>query len=322
MRIVEYDDADPWLVLQLTLLALDFPLTPEQAAQIRRTDPRPLPCMTLNAVQDGRVLGQVGVSRLPMVSTEGREDVGGLWAIAMHPQYRTEGVARHLLGEAHSRMREAGLRFSTLGTTRDGAAYALARRHHYAEMNVWATALARWETAHQPTRLLARPTGPEGYESVERGFLSIAGSYLGFAWRHTPCAALRLVNPADIWILRENRQDVGYAIASSDTILLRVSSLLLRHGVDAAEAIAAVAAQFRARYVQVEVSRPVEIASLRRAGYQVAHPSQAGFLLRPLVPDVTLEDARRLFGIGTDRFLISWLDVTGEAPISRRQSQP
>jgi hypothetical protein len=25
---------------------------------------------------------------------------------------------------------------------------------------------------------------------------------------------------------------------------------------------------------------------------------------------VTVEDARRLFGIGTDRFLISWLDVT------------
>jgi hypothetical protein len=28
------------------------------------------------------------------------------------------------------------------------------------------------------------------------------------------------------------------------------------------------------------------------------------------VPEVTVEDVRRLFGIGTDRFLISWLDVT------------
>ena len=41
MKIVEYDDVDPVSVLQLTLLALDFALTPE-----------------------------------------GREDVGGVWAVS------------------------------------------------------------------------------------------------------------------------------------------------------------------------------------------------------------------------------------------------
>jgi hypothetical protein len=33
-------------------------------------------------------------------------------------------------------------------------------------------------------------------------------------------------------------------------------------------------------------------------------------MLKPLLPELTADDARRLFGIGTDRFLISWLDVT------------
>ena len=33
-------------------------------------------------------------------------------------------------------------------------------------------------------------------------------------------------------------------------------------------------------------------------------------MLKPLAPDVTVDDARRLMGIGTDRFLISWLDMT------------
>jgi GNAT superfamily N-acetyltransferase len=311
MRIVEYDDADPWQVLQLTLLALDFPLTPEHAGQIRRTDPRPLPCLTVNAVEGDTVLGQVGVFRLPMVSTEGREDVGGLWALATHPRCRAAGVAQRLLEEAHSRMRAAGLRFSAFGTTRDGAAYALARRYGYEEMNVWATALARWETAHQPTRLHARPLLPEDHQLIERIFSSIAGGYLGFAWRHTPFAGLLLVNPADIWILSKNRDNVGYAITRADATVLRVSSLLLRQSLDTAEAIAAVAAQVKSAYVQVEVSRPVEIASLRRAGYQVSSPTRSGFLVKPLVPDVTHDDARHLFGIGTDRFLISWLDVTG-----------
>jgi hypothetical protein len=33
-------------------------------------------------------------------------------------------------------------------------------------------------------------------------------------------------------------------------------------------------------------------------------------MVKSLDPSVTVEDARRLFGIGIDRFLISWLDTT------------
>src|SRR5512138_3337885 len=82
MNIVEYNDVDPLSVLHLTMLALDFPFTPEHAAHIRQTDPRPFPCFTVNAVEDDAVLGQVGAFRLPMISTEGREDVGGVWAVS------------------------------------------------------------------------------------------------------------------------------------------------------------------------------------------------------------------------------------------------
>jgi hypothetical protein len=252
--------------LCLPVLALDFPLTPEYVEHIRRTDPRPLPCLTLNAVEDDSVMGQVGVFRLPIISTEGRQDVGGLWAFATLPQDGAEGVPQRLMEEARPRMRAAGLRLSTFGTKRDGAVNALARRLGYEETGVWATALARWETAHQPTRLQAQPLGREEYDLIERIFASVAGGYLGFAWRHSPFAGLRLVNQADIWIVAENRQSTGYAITRGDATVLRVSNLLLRQDVDTAEAIAALAARLKSAYVQVEVSRPVEIASLRRAG--------------------------------------------------------
>jgi hypothetical protein len=66
----------------------------------------------------------------------------------------------------------------------------------------------------------------------------------------------------------------------------------------------------KAPYVQVGMSRPSDIASLKRAGWQVTYPNWASFMVKPLVPELTADDARRLFGIGTDRFLISWLDVT------------
>jgi GNAT superfamily N-acetyltransferase len=310
MKILEYDDVDPLQVMYVAKLALDFALTPEKVAHLRQSDPRPFPCLAIYAVEDETVLGQVGIFRLPMISTAGREDVGGIWAVSTHPQYAGRGVASRLLEEAHTRMREAGLRFSTLGTDRYRVAHKIYRQHGYEETNVWATALARWETAHQPTRLRAEAPGPEGYARVEDIFKDIAQGYLGFAWRHTPFARLRLVNLTDIWILRENTRLVGYAFARADNTMLTISTIVLRPGIDPAEAVAAIAAELKSAYIQVKASRPMEISSLRRAGYHVAQPTWDGFMIKSLLPEVSIEDARQLFGIGTDKFLISWLDVT------------
>jgi GNAT superfamily N-acetyltransferase len=311
MEILEYNDVDPLKVMYLTQLALDFALTPEMVARIRQSDPRPFPFLAIYAVENDIVLGQVGVFRLPMISTEGREDVGGIWAVSTHPEYARRGVASRLLEEAHTRMQETGLRFSTLGTNRYRVAYKLYRQHGYQETNVWAIALAPWETAHQPTRLRAQPLGIEGYDFVDKIYMDIAQDYLGFAWRYIPFARLRrVVNSSDIWILRENNRVIGYALTSSDQTMLTISNLVLQRNIDVAEATAAVAAELKSAYVQVKLSRPSEITSLRNAGYRVAHPTWDAFMVKPLVPEVTFEDAQQRFGIGTDRFLISWLDTT------------
>ena len=311
MKIVEYDDVDPVSVFQVTMLALGFALTPEHAEHIRRTDPRPFPYLAVCAVEDDVVIGHVGVFRLPVISTEGREDVGGIWAVSTHPEHAGGGVASLLLEEAHARMQSVGLRFSTLGTDRFRVAHKLYRQHGYVDMQVWATALARWETAHKPTRLRARPPDQEGFEFVEKIFEKVASDYLGFARRHTPFMRLRdQVSLEHIWILWRNNEPAGYGIAHADKDVLNISDLLLQNDIDAPEAVAAIAEEIKTSYVQVSINRPVDIASLRRNSYQVAHPNWAAFMVKPLVPEVTIEDARRLFGIGTDRFLISWLDVT------------
>jgi GNAT superfamily N-acetyltransferase len=311
MKILDYDEVNPLQVLHLTMLALDFPFTPEHAAHIRQMDPRPFPCFTVNAVEDDVVLGQVGVFRLPMISTEGRQDVGGVWAVSTHPNHAGRGIASALLDEAHTRMRDAGLRFSTLGTSRSGVSHKLYQRHGYVDMNVWATALARWETARQPTRLHAQPPGSEGYDFVEKIFADLASDYLGFAWRYTPFARLHdKVNLEDIWVLWENNAVVGYLFARKEKSMLLIDVQLLRMDIKATEAIAAIVSELKAPYVQVRMSRPSDIDSLRRSGWQVAHPDWGAFMVKPLTPNVTVEDARHLFGIGTDRFLISWLDTT------------
>jgi GNAT superfamily N-acetyltransferase len=311
MMILEYNDVDPLQVLNLSMLALEFPFTPEFAAHIRRTDPRLFPCLTVNAVEEDVVLGLAGILRLPMISTEGREDVGGVWAVSTHPLHAGRGVASALLEEAHVRMQAAGLRFSTLGTGRSGRAYRLYQKHGYVDMHVWATVLARWEVAHQPTRLRAQPAGEEGFDFVEKIFQKLASAYLGFAWWHSPFVRLRdKVKLEDIWVVWENQEPVGYVFARKENLMLKIDIQALQIGINAAEAIAAVASKLKTSYVQVTVSRPSDISSFQRAGWQVAYPNWEAFMLKPLLPELTADDARRLFGIGTDRFLISWLDVT------------
>jgi len=157
---------------------------------------------------------------------------------------------------------------------------------------------------------LSKFNGSDGYEFVEKLFADIAQEYLGFAWRHTPFARLQLVNLSDIWIVQENGHPIGYAFVHADSTMLKISNLTLKLGADIAEAVAAITAELKSTYVQVKITRPVEIASLQRAGYQVSHPTWGAFMVKPLVPDMTADDVRHLFGIGTDRFLISWLDLT------------
>jgi hypothetical protein len=91
--------------------------------------------------------------------------------------------------------------------------------------------------------------------------------------------------------------------------MLRISLQILRPGI-AAEAIAAVASQRRAQYVQVTMSIPSDVERLQQNGWHLSYPTWDAFMVKPLVPGLTAEDARHLFRIGTDQFLISWLDTT------------
>jgi GNAT superfamily N-acetyltransferase len=311
MKILEYDEIDPLGAFNVSLLALDFAFTPERAAHIRRTDPRPFPCLAVYAVEGDLVLGQVGVFRLPVMTAEGPEDIGGVWAVSTHPQYAGRGVASLLLEEAHARMRAAGLRFSSLGTNRWRVSHKLYRRHGYEDVQVWGSALARWEIAHQPTRLRARPLQPKGLDFVEQIFQGAAPDYLGFSRWSLPFAPLwDKVNPADVWVIWKHDLPVGFAFVQLHQNVIKISHLLLPPELDAAEAVAAVISNLKASYVQVTFTRPSDMLSLQQLGYQVAYPSWNAFMVAPIVPGVTAADARCLLGIGTDNFLISWLDTT------------
>ncbi len=318
MEIVEYDSADPAGVLQLNLLSLGWALTPEQVALIRRLDARPFPFFALYAVEDGCVAAQVAVYRLPMESVAGPEEVGGIAAVCGHPAFARRGLVAQLLEAAHDRLRAAGLRFSTLGTARHRGAYELYRRLGYEDLHVHASAFAPLEVvlAGAPgARLRAQATGRERLALAGGVFERLAAGKLGFARRPAnfleTLVALGDLPPDDVCLLWDREGLAGYAVARNPgPTFLSISDLALLDPSRAADAAGALARARPAAYVQVRVSGPAQSASLRQAGYPPARPDWGTFMVKPLLPGLSLADARRCFDVGSDRCRLSWLDTT------------
>jgi len=330
IRIAEYDAVDPLQVLHLNLLCLDFALTPELVASIRRMDPRPFPFFALYAVEGSTVAGQVGVFRLPVVSTTGAGEVGGVWAVSTHPAWRGQGVASLLLDEAHARMAAAGLRFSTLGTDSYRVAHGLYAKQGYRDLFSPAAALGRSDPSpgsgaalslakgHRPLSaapgLTVEPAGVERLALADRLFERIAWGRLGFARRHTPffsfLHARSYLNANDLWLFQRDGEAVGYAVAGQQNGLLRVRNLLLAAGVNAAEAAASLAQHTGARYIEVRLDTAGHATAFAQAGFQVASQSWGAFMAKPLAAGATLAEFRQSYGLDDGRFLSSYMDLT------------
>jgi len=314
MQILDYDRVDPLDVLNLNLLSLDYALTPERVALIRQLDERPFPFFAIYAIDGGIVAGQAGVYRLPTMTSEGPEDVGGVWAVCTHPAFSRRGIAHRLLEEAHARMREAGLRFSTLGTARHRGAYRLYQQLGYEDFFVTLTTFSELESVRLATRLVAEHATPDRYPLADTFFHEVSAGYLGFARRSKAFIAMMVaigdLGAEQVWLLWDGEELAGYALATISESVLSVNNLLLRESALAAEAVSALCQEQPVSYVRVHLDQASVGESLRKAGYPPGLPGWGTFMIKPLIPDVSVEGARRIFGVGTERFMISPIDVT------------
>ncbi len=314
IRIAEYDDVDPLQVLHLNLMCLGFALTPELVALIRRMDPRPFPCFALYAQVGATVAGQVGVFRLPVVSVAGAAEVGGIWAVATHPEYQQRGVATQLLAAAHARMRAAGLRFSTLGTDRYRVAHALYRQQGYSDLHSPAIVVGRSDALPDRPEIRAEPAGADRLDLADRLFERSAAGRLGFARRHTPFFAFlharRYLDAQALWLLWRDNELIGYAAATARGSLLEVTNLLLTDATAATAATKALARAAKTQYVCARLDQADDIQAFAQAGFHLANQGWGTFMAKPLTADATPAEFSQLYGLEEGRFLLSFMDVT------------
>ncbi len=318
MEIREYDQVDPFDVLDLNLLCLRYELTPERVGTIRRLDPRPFPFFAIYAMEEGSLLGQVGVYRLPIVTIDGPEEVGGICAMCAHPAHSRRGVGSLLIEEAHARMRAAGLRFSALGTSRQWVAHPFYQKHGYQEFASFASALAARETAlrFEDRELRSEQAVLENLAAADALFRQAAAGKTGFARRHEPFLSM-MVEVGDIFgldhlrLLRNGKDLVGYAVVRDSDAVFKVEDILLFDGTGIPDATTALLREVRAPYVLLTVNKDSHhIADLRRAGFRVTYATYDTTMVKPMADDMSVEAFCALTQVGTPRFLMSGMDVT------------
>ena len=317
MQILEYDDVNPFNVLELNLLGFRFALTPELATLIRRLDPRPFPFLAIYAVEEGQILGQVGVFRLPMMTTNGPEEAGGIWAMATHPSYGRRGIGSLLMEEAHARMRAAGLRFSVLGTSRHWVAHPFYRSHGYQNIANFASILTHRDSLLAfESKLTVKPATREDLAEVDSLFHEVARGKFGFARRHDPFMSM-LVDIGDVMgidnlrILRLHNEVVGYAVVRPSETVFKVDDIFLRDDINIMGATAVLLQETQAPYVQITMNNhSPHLELLRQSGFQVTDSTWDVVMAKSLTAELNDNDLRRLLGVDSNRFLMSWMDVT------------
>jgi len=318
MNIVTYDDLDPFDVLDLNILCFNFALTPEMVSKIRRLDRRPFPFFALYAVDRGRLLGQVGVFQVPLMTTQGPVEAGAIWAMCTHPAYSRQGIGSALIREAHERMRAAGLPFSTLGTSRHWVAHPFYRRHGYLDLANFASALTHRKSLPNEagSQLVVRKAIQADLAPANDLFRQAAVGKTGFSRRQNSFMEM-MIEVGDILSMDELRmihlgQDlVGYAAVRKSNDLLVVNNFILLNGFKIVDAAAALLGKAGTPYIRlVTDNHSTYLEDLRMSGFRVTPSTLDVTMIKSLQDEILLDQFHQLFDVGSGRFMMSGFDVT------------
>ena len=319
MNIVAYDDLDdPFDVLDLNVLCFNFALTPDMVAKIRQLDQRPFPFFALYAVDQDRVLGQVGVFRVPLMTADGPVEAGAIWAMCTHPAYSRQGIGSVLIREAHDQMRSAGLPFSTLGTSRHWVAHPFYRRHGYLDLANFASSLAHQSTLSEDagSRLVVRKAAQEDLPQIDRLFRRAAAGKTGYSRRQESFMEM-MIEVGDILsmdqlrVIHLGQALVGYVAVRQSESLLAINNFLLLDEIKVVDAAAALLRDASAPYVRIVTNNHSRyLDDLRQAGFRVTTSTLDVTMIKSLGEPLTRDQFYHLFDTVSGRFMMSGFDVT------------
>jgi GNAT superfamily N-acetyltransferase len=260
------------------------------------------------AVDQGAVVGQMFVERVPYTFPHGTETVSGIAGVTTRLDHARGGIARQLLEEVHRRERAAGIRHSILWTNRSWGAHRLYEKIGYRD--VYAPPLA--------VRILPLPRHRSGGARVRTArrsdFRAIEGLHArsgegrwGFAQRPARFARREAATGGfraeDVLIALDRGEPSGYAVVGDRRGQARCGELVAssssaRNRLCASVEARASAGSFTFWDGVVNDMGP----ELRRRGYVVSAAGWFGLMASELGRERSRAELVREFGTSDPRF--------------------
>lgn len=310
MKIKGYDEVDGQQVLELNLKTFGWFLSPIQVELIRSVDPRTPDYVALYAVEGEEVQSQVGVVTLNTKTAEGEERVGYIWGVATRPSSARRGHARKLIEEAHNRLLDEGIRYSFLGTGKSLVAYDLYRKFGYLDFTIFKRGFKSCEDKKLPEIELMTSVDSNIISDL---FYESSKEYLGFVKRSKNFLEVRKAwswfNYDLVGVFYENKDPIGYVIASKDNRILKLWEICCPNKQDLKRCVSILGKDLDVDHIVVNlVDRFVIEEHLIDSGFNIFNESWGIFMVKDLKGDKPVGYFQRIYGISDKKFHMTIMD--------------
>jgi|GEM_PF-1921535 len=312
MKIFEYSKVDWQQVLELNLTSFNWYLTPSLVSNIFNVDKRVAQYFAIYGVENGEVLGQVGILIDNTKTINGYERIGYLWALCTKPSAFRKRVATRLIEEAHLRLLADGVRYSFIGTQRSLIAYDLFKKIGYSDFINSNLALKNYEK-HEINKTDVSFSTEYDEEMIFEIFSRYSQNMLGFICRPSNFISIRKVwawMPINlIGVFQKKNKLIGYVLGIKEGKTIKIKELCCPIPEDIYGCIKALEFEFKPEHIVFDfISRYSIINNLINDGFRCINPTLSLYMIKDLKAIQEIDHTQYIYGIGNDKFHMTSID--------------
>lgn len=312
MRIVEYDEVDGQQVLEMNLRCFGWYLSPDQVKSIKKVDKHVPDYFALYAVENEKVLSQVGVVEVDTQTTSGIEKIGCIWGVCTRPMAARRGLARKLMEEAHNRLIADDIRYSFLGTGKSLVAYDLYLDLGYRDLTTLSRGLKLCKQKKDSDSSIAY-TSKSKNDTIVKMFKEYSNGLLGFI--HRPINFLK-VRKAWSWmsyntvgIFEEHNTPIGYIIASREGKYIKILEICCPRIEDTKRCFKAFETKFKPDHMLFDwVEGSFGEEAFVHSGFKNLKDSWGILMVKNLKGRHSIKKIRGSYGISESKFQMTSVD--------------
>lgn len=320
-RVVFYDEIkDVSQIIMLYYLSLNWATNPEALKRMRRDDDRYASEFGLYAVTpDDTVAGGVFLMVIPVETTKGKVNVGGISAVATRPEFQRMGVMTALVERCHEYFAERSLEYSFLTTAKIRVAHGFYEKMGYVDFR---TEEIAWKSTRKPTLRLGRGIVVTGFRQqnvvdVDEVFKNVTRGSYGFIHRPPNFLKARYecgkIEPLKkMRLTKQNGRVLGYAYWNPTSMIHTCEEILAVNETSFLSLLADAETTHPDEFLAIRCEGLThnEIGWLRSAGYTTDIPSYGVVMVKSLKEKTSLGSIRRVFGADRGLFRMGEWDST------------